>query len=241
MVALSLDGLRDRHNAIRKSAKQFDQVRRAAAELVARGREFGIIHTVCSETLEELEDIAALASDWGASLLQLHPFEPSGRGLDATGITPPSEEERLDALLIGFILGEQYPHMRIQVDLVHRDVARHIPLAIHGSPVNEPLLPRELVLQDDGLIVPLTYGLPAPYAVANLTRERLAAAWSDFAAVTWPALRRRLRAACLATARGRHGEVVAWHSIVREYAAHGAHRARAAPGLRLSYEDTRLT
>ena len=240
VVALSLDGLRDRHNAIRKSVKQFDQVRRAAEELVARGRAFGIIHTLCSESLEELEDIAALASDWGASLLQLHPFEASGRGLDATGLTPLSAEQRLDAFLIGLLLGEQYPHMRIHVDLVHRDVARHAPSAIHGSPVDEPLMPRELVLQDNGLVVPLTYGLSASYAIANLTCERLGAAWGNFAAVTWPALRRRLRAACLAAARGRHGDVVAWHAVVREYAAQAAYRVGAASGPKLSYEATRL-
>lgn len=218
VVALSLDGLAARHNRIRGSEKSFEQVRRAAQSLHRAGQPFGIIHTLCVESMDEVEDVAALASDWGASLLQLHPFEPSGRGLGASGLTPLGDDQRLDAFLLAALLAEEYRHMRIQLDLVHRDVARRLPVAIHGAPLREPMEPRELVLQEDGRVVPLTYGLDRRWDVANVAQASLAASWPEFLRARWPGLRRRLRAACIATARGRHGEVVGWHSLIREYA-----------------------
>jgi MoaA/NifB/PqqE/SkfB family radical SAM enzyme len=218
VVALSLDGLPDRHNAIRGSAKSFEQVRSAAAVLRAAGQVFGIIHTLCSESLDEVEEIAELAADWGASLLQLHPLEPAGRDLRSVRMTPLSISERLDALLLASILSERFPHVRIQLDLVHRDIARRLPLAIHGAPLRQPMVPRELVLEETGQLVPLTYGLGEAFAVTDIHRVPLAAAWGQYLESRWCELRRHLRRACMAVARGAHGEVVAWHEVVRKYA-----------------------
>lgn len=218
VVALSLDGLPDRHNRIRGSDKSFAQVRAAAKELRGAKQSFGLIHTLCSESLDEVEELAAMASEWGASLLQLHPFELAGRGTSGANMTPLSDDERLDAFLLAAVLAEEYEPMRIQLDLVHREVARRFPMAMHGAALQHAMEPRELVLQDNGRIVPLTYGLDSAWSVADVTRETLAAAWPVFLERRWPMLRRRLRAACVSTARGRHGEVVAWHALIRRYA-----------------------
>jgi pyruvate-formate lyase-activating enzyme len=243
VVALSLDGLSDRHNQIRGSGKSFEQVRLAARELHRAGQQFGIIHTLCVESMDEVEDIAALASDWGASLLQLHPFEPTGRGSAGVNMTPLCHSGRLDAFLLTAILADNYPQMRIQLDLVHREVARRYPLAIHGAPLRQPMEPRELVLQEDGRVVPLTYGLDSPWDVTDLARQSLAASWADFIETRWPGLRRRLREACVAAARGTYGEVVAWHGLIRHYAAMQTHPAPAAelsPIRRLENGETTL-
>lgn len=219
IVALSLDGLPERHNVIRRSEKSFDGVRRAAAELRRCDQPFGIIHTLCSESLPEIETLATIASDWGASLFQLHPFEAAGRGATSCGMTMLCDEERLDAFLLAAVLQDQFPKLRVQLDLVHREVARRIPAAIHGASLREPLKPRELVLQDDGRVVPLTYGMDSAWTVADLRQERLSTGWVSFVETRWLHLRRRLRVACVATARGHHGEVVAWHSLIRGYAS----------------------
>ena len=227
LVALSLDGLEDRHNTIRRSTKAFAAVREAANTLRRSQQPFGIIHTLSSESLPEIEALAQLAADWGASLLQLHPFEPAGRGAGLSGVsglsglsgmTALSSDDRLDAYLLAALLQARFPELRVQLDLVHRDVARYLPAALHGASPREPLTPHELVLQDDGRIVPLTFGLDPAWAVANLNEERLSAAWPSFLDTTWPQLRRRLRTACIATARGHHGDIVAWHALVRQYA-----------------------
>lgn len=228
VVALSLDGLPPRHNAIRRSEKSFGQVERAAARLRERGQRFGLIHTLTSESLDEIEALAALAVEWGASLLQLHPFEPSGRGVGAPGMTPLSADERLVAYLLAAALEEFHPGLRVQLDLVHRDVARHAPAAIHGAPLAEASTPLELVVQADGRVVPLTYGIDDRWAVADLARERLADAWPRFLAGPWPELRRHLRGAAIGVARGKWGEVAAWHSAIRETtAAHHLFQPRA--------------
>ena len=217
VVALSLDGLANRHNEIRGSAKSFAQVRTAAAVLRGQGQPFGIIHTLCSESIDEVEEIAELASSWGASLLQLHPLELAGRNVESPKMTPLSAEERLDAFLLSEILAERFPNMRIQLDMVHREIARRLSSAIHGAPLREPMVPRELVLEEAGRVVPLTYGIDPLWTVTDIRRRSLAASWNDYLRAPWVGLRRRLRNACIAVARGRHGEVVAWHSIVRQY------------------------
>jgi MoaA/NifB/PqqE/SkfB family radical SAM enzyme len=218
VVALSLDGLPERHNAIRGSAKSFEQVKAAAANLRGQCQPFGIIHTLCSESLDEVEEVAALASDWGASLLQLHPLEIAPGRPNPPRMTPLSADERLDAFLLTEILAERFPQMRLQLDLVHREIARQLPEAIHGAPLRESMAPRELVLEETGRLVPLTYGLDRAWNVTDIRRRSLAAAWPGYLEGPWTDLRRRLRAACIAVARGRHGEVVAWHSTVRQYA-----------------------
>jgi MoaA/NifB/PqqE/SkfB family radical SAM enzyme len=127
--------------------------------------------------MHEVEDVGTLASDWGASLLQFHPFEPTGRGTAGVDKTSLRVNDRLDAFLLTAILAEEYLHMRVQLDLVHRDVERHFPFAIHGAPLRQPMEPRELVLQEDGRVVPLTYGLDSAWDAENLARERLAESW----------------------------------------------------------------
>ena len=98
-----------------------------------------------------------------------------------------------------------------------------------GAPLKEPMEPRELVLQDDGRILPLTYGMDRAWTVADLSKERLSAGWTGFMENRWPDLRRCLRRACVATARGRHGEVVAWRRVLGGRRARHAEGGRAAP------------
>ena len=219
VIALSLDGLRERHTAVRQLPRQFDDVLLAAKHLAQCGKRFGIIHALTSESLDELEDLAALASDLGAELFQIHPFEPFGRGATATGMTPLNEEERLDAFLIAHELGRQYPHMRIQLDLVHKDVARFASATLGAPPLKVAALPSELIVREDGVVEPLMYGMSDRWRVTTLSERSLADTWPHFIEQTWPALRRVLRGACVQTARGRHGDVVSWHRILREYSS----------------------
>jgi MoaA/NifB/PqqE/SkfB family radical SAM enzyme len=216
VIALSLDGPEARHNRVRGTARAFHRVELAARELRAAGHCFGILHTLTRESLPDLEETVAIAADWGAAIVQIHPFERAGRGLDAAGMTTLGPEERLDALLLSALLADQFPLLRIHLDLVHRDVARRAPETIHGAPLRRPQLPRELVVQEDGSVVPLTYGLDRAWQVTNLNSLSLRAAWPGFIEHSWPQLRRRLRAACIAVARGVHGEVASWHETLRQ-------------------------
>jgi MoaA/NifB/PqqE/SkfB family radical SAM enzyme len=219
VIALSLDGLRERHIAVRRLPRQFDDVLLAAKHLTKNRKRFGVIHALTSESLDELEELAALASDLGAELFQIHPFEPFGRGATATGMTALDDEERLDAFLIAHQLSQRYEHMRIQLDLVHRDVARYAPAAIGAPPMSIAASPNELIVRENGVVEPLIYGMAERWRVTTLSECSLAEAWPRFMERTWPELRRAVRGACLQVARGRHGDVVSWHRILRECAS----------------------
>ncbi len=221
LVALSLDGTKRRHDKIRRSNRSYDDVVTVAGRLRQRGRPFGIIHTLTAESLDDLEEIASLAAALGASLLQLHPLEQSGRAEAVTGMTPLSPVQHLDAYILTAAIAEDHPSMRFQLDLLHREVARRLPLALGLGPEPAACFPRVLVLQEDARVVPLTYGIDPRWTVADLRGERLADGWSSFVTNRWPTLHRQLQAACSAVARGLYGEVVDWNTLVRCYAKTG--------------------
>lgn len=217
-IALSVDGLPARHNRIRGSDQSFDQVRRAAEILRSERKPFGLIHTMTSESLDEIETLAQIAVDWGARLLQLHPFEAAGRGLGAAGMTALDADQRRLAYLLAAVLRVQHPGLLIQLDLVHRDVARQLPEALLAAAAEVPAVPNELVLEEDGSIVPISYGLARQWAITRLDQQRLAEAWAPYLQTRWPLLRRRLRTAASLIASGRHGDVAAWHPLLRRVA-----------------------
>lgn len=218
LIALSLDGLPDRHNTIRGSSSSFEHVRAAAQTLRRDGVPFGIIHTLTSESLDELEELGSIVADWGAALLQLHPFETAGRGVNVAGMTPLSEQDRVVAYVLASSMARLLP-LKVQLDLVHRDVARHVPQALQGERLRSLGTPHQLVIQDDGVVVPLSYGLSAAWAVTDLKQERLGSAWKRYLETRWIDLRRVMRLAAIEIARGRHGEVAEWHSVVRRRAS----------------------
>lgn len=175
-----------------------------------------------AESLDEVEEVAALAVKWGAILLQLHPFERAGRAATLVGVSPLSADERLVAYVLAAHLQARWgSQLLIQLDLVHRDTAHAHGALIHAAPMREALELRQMVLQDNGLLLPLAYGIDPRWAIADLRTQRLAARWDEFMDVGWPALRRRTRRAAIDVARGRHGEVVAWHDLLRRYASDG--------------------
>jgi hypothetical protein len=66
----------------------------------------------------------------------------------------------------------------VQVDFLHRDAlpAGELPVGLGV-----------LVLEDDGTLVPASYGVPRRFAVCNTTTERVGEAWPAFLAERWPA------------------------------------------------------
>jgi hypothetical protein len=116
VVALSLDGLAERHNAIRGSEKSFDQVKAAAATLRGHGQAFGLIPVFSRWTRSK----CGLASDWGA---RLFPVASLSRPVRDLAVGDALRRGAADAFLLAEMLQEQFPNMRIQLDLIHREVA----------------------------------------------------------------------------------------------------------------------
>ena len=79
VIALSIDGLAEEHNAMRGRPDAFAALMRAAAILRADGKPFAFIHTVHNRNWHEVDQIADIAESAGAQSLQLHPLEVAGR------------------------------------------------------------------------------------------------------------------------------------------------------------------
>src|SRR5262245_64330619 len=59
------------------------------------------------------------------------------------------------SFLIAHELNRLYPHMRIQLDLVHRDIARYAPETIGAPPMKVAASPGEIVIRENGVVEPL--------------------------------------------------------------------------------------
>jgi Fe-coproporphyrin III synthase len=177
LLAISVDGEPASHNRMRSSEHAFEKMSRNV-ELVRRaGIPFGFIFALTLHNLHELEWVAQFAMEHGAKLLQVHPLEEEGRaGKELQGSAPDElelayafvEVARLQTLYSGKLV--------IQFDVADRESLNGNPeRAFAITPVDEaPTLPlgsliAPLVLEHDGALVPLQYGVSRVYQIANAT------------------------------------------------------------------------
>ena len=204
LVAISLDGEPASHNVMRAHPKAFETMAARLPGLRAAGLPFGFIFTLTQHNVHELEWVAQFAYDAGAALLQVHPLETTGRAQGQLDDAHPDRLENTYAFLEAARLRAQFgDRMAIQVDVSHGPSLQADPARVYADggategphaegnsehPVEEqPLaqLASPLVIEPDGVVVPLVYGFDRHFALGNLHQGRLA----DFAD-TW----RRTRA-----------------------------------------------
>ena len=188
MIAISLDGVPERHNTMRGSPNAFEKMQNNLAALRARHIPFGFVFTLTTENLFEMEWAAEFALREGARLLQVHPLEPLGRAIRAHPGKEPQKDIAARAWLLALRLRQIYVgRMAVEVDLANTaapPVSAAVAFALAGKCVTgETNLGRFLspiVLEPDGLVVPLRYGFPRNYALGSLLRadlKDLAARW----------------------------------------------------------------
>jgi len=174
LLAISLDGeptshdrIRGRVGAFREMACHLEEVRRSQIP-------FGFIFTLTQHNLDELDWVARFAVEAGAKLLQIHPLELAGRAATELPARPDEFEAGvafLEAQRIRALYGDR---LEVQLDLVDRDVARQRPaylLAGEAPAAREARfaeLVSPLVVEADGSVVPLQYGLARHLALGNL-------------------------------------------------------------------------
>jgi MoaA/NifB/PqqE/SkfB family radical SAM enzyme len=121
LVAISLDGVPESHNRMRASERAFEQMSSRLEGLRQSQIPFGFIFTLTQHNLHELEWVAAFALEQGASLLQIHPLEMSGRACDLLqGKRPDGIEATIAFLEAARIQGMVGDRMYVQLDLVNR-------------------------------------------------------------------------------------------------------------------------
>jgi MoaA/NifB/PqqE/SkfB family radical SAM enzyme len=220
LVAVSIDGPPDLHNALRGSPAAFEGMERGVALLAEAGARFGLIHTAREETLAELRWLFGWAAAKGAALVQLHPLERGGRAADmaADALDEGGFETRL-ALLADLIAGD-FPAITMQCDAaVVGQTAGSC-----GRPATEILaeagdapfaaLVNPLVVEPDGVVMPLTYGIDRRLSLGSLVRERLRDMAARFRGAGLARLLEHQRAVSDALQADVTWPFVAWHAAL---------------------------
>jgi len=204
LLAISLDGIGAAHNAMRGAPRAFESLVRGLPMVRNSGVPFGFIVTLTLTNAGDLDEIARFAVDNGAALLQIHPLEEVGYARDNLAGRAPDERELAFAFLEAARIQRAYAgQLTVQFDAVDRDIARELPDRLYAGAdgadpadlAEAPLaaLIAPVVLEADGVVVPLQYGFDRRFAIGNLDPE--GAALRYWKTSVYP----RFRALCRAT------------------------------------------
>lgn len=180
LLAISLDGMPESHNRVRNSVRAFEQMRARLQLVRDSGIPFGFIFTLTQYNLHELEWVTQFAVSQGAKLLQIHPLEETGRAEEKLAGEKPDAVEATFAYLEVLRMQNMFAgQITIQLDFTNR-------IALHAEPerfyvsahTNIEQLPladliSPLVVEADGSVVPLQYGIARCYALGNLRQTPL--------------------------------------------------------------------
>jgi MoaA/NifB/PqqE/SkfB family radical SAM enzyme len=220
LVAVSIDGPPPRHNALRGSAAAFEGMERGVDLLAQAGARFGLIHTAREETLADLRWLFGWAAAKGAALVQLHPLERGGRAKDmaSDALDEGGFETRL--ALLADLIAEDFPSITMQCDAaVVGQTAGSC-----GRPAEELMaeaadlpfaaLVNPLVVEPDGMVMPLTYGLDRRLALGSLKEAPLMALAAQFRKAGLARLLEHQRAVSEALEEDVTWPFVAWHAAL---------------------------
>lgn len=197
VLAISVDGPPEIHNQVRASSRAFEQTVRGLEVARANGFRFGIIHALSKRTWEHLAWLGDFAVEHGAALLQIHPLERVGRAADGMADDAPDDEVLARAWLLAAAIETVHPQLLVQYDVFDRELVLRQPETVYASDgdaenATAADLLSLMVIEQDGTVVPLTYGMPRSFAVCNLRYKRIASAWPLYQATAY----RDFRAFC---------------------------------------------
>jgi MoaA/NifB/PqqE/SkfB family radical SAM enzyme len=195
LLVLSLDGPRPAHDQMRAREGAYHTMTRRLEAVRESGIPFGFLFTLTQHNVHQLEWAAEFAAANGASLLQVHPLEASGRGRGLLAAVPDALEgsyAMLEVARLRRALGGG--SLRLQLDLAgarsFSELLRQLVATDGATPagrLSELLSP--LVVEPDGWCVPLQYGFPRRFALGDLNKDRLVRLARPWTTELLPALR----------------------------------------------------
>ena len=212
-VAVSLDGAPESHDRVRGRRGAFERMRAGLRVLRALGLPFGVVFTLRADNVQEIGFAAGFALDEGASVLQIHPLAEAGRAaLGLPGLAP-SPVDRVAAWITAAELRRALGgRVAVHVDLVDTAALRTMPTCAVEAPERLGDWVSPLVIEEDGLVVPLQHGFPRGHALGRLTElplRALAGRWRGRGAARFEGLiERTLRS----LRREDSGPLVDWYA-----------------------------
>jgi MoaA/NifB/PqqE/SkfB family radical SAM enzyme len=171
LVAISIDGRPRDHNQIRQSPRAFEAMAENLPRLRAAEVPFGLIYTLTANNVGDLPWAAEFAVAQGATLLQVHPMERSGRGRDHALPVPGPEQLAQAWILIEHLRQHYAQRLPIHLDVFDSSQAGELAQTWNASR-HELVSP--LVLEADGSVSPWRYGFPAPFRIGSVRENSLA-------------------------------------------------------------------
>ena len=176
VIAISLDGTPSSHTRMRGDPQAFEHMASRLPALASSGITFGFVFTLTQSNVHELEWVVEFANQAGASLVQIHPLEAEGNALTGLRSQTPDSQELVFAAIEALRLQSSSSAL-IQFDATTYGDLAHRPerfLCLEDAP-DEPLgrWLTPLVLEPDGMLVPITYGFPRAYAIGNILSNSL--------------------------------------------------------------------
>ncbi len=179
VLAISLDGIPGSHNRMRASHQAFERMQANLEGVRKSGIDFGFIFTLTLYNVNELDWCARFALEQGAKLFQIHPLEEVGRAAEILIGERPDEVESAYAFLEADRIRKEYgDRMFIQLDVFHRDLVQRFPDRFYAdlggdrkTCLSECVTP--LVIEADGMVVPIEYGFSREFAIGSLLKTRL--------------------------------------------------------------------
>lgn len=185
LLAFSIDGKPDQHNYMRNSPKAFERLLEGIDIAKDHIDKFGFIHTLTANTLPSLLWLADFARSKGGRLLQLHPLESAGRGKEVASTLSLSPEDLQRIYILSHYLQQKYKgDMLVELDLIHRDQILKSPGSVYAGRqtggyrrITDYL--RELILDENGYLLPVSHGFSTDYAIGNIFDGRCLNSMSD--------------------------------------------------------------
>jgi MoaA/NifB/PqqE/SkfB family radical SAM enzyme len=188
LVAVSVDGPEEDHDAMRGTPGAFAAMRRGVAALREAGVPFTVAFTLTRHNVHRLSWTYQFADEIGAAGVEVHPLAGSGAAaVNLPDAVPGSFEFSVAAWLLALLAQRRGPGgPGVILDVIQRAVVERSgwPLAAsdRAPPASAPFsdLVPSLVVEPDGRIVPYVYGFPRGMSLGVVGQRKLgeyAEAW----------------------------------------------------------------
>lgn len=183
LIAISLDGRPETHNKMRNNPQAFQKMESQIRHLKDLEIPFGFIFTLTLHNLNELPWVAKFVAETGAQQLQIHALEEAGNAQLKMAGCRPDKSELGYAFVVALQLQKIYAdQLAVQLDAVTSRMISDNADRFFGNetdhfdemtPLSQVVEP--LVIEADGSVVPLQYGINRAYKIGNLYDNNLSA------------------------------------------------------------------